>query len=155
METPEPTAGVPAHAADAGEDAEVADPVEMTVDEYADLLVDLWRGLADASSEFAANVTNSWWNALPIARPEGMNMAGMAAVMAARLAKLGPDGDPLEMLTMGMISYAQHSRDQALAELANVERQRQALHEQTVAETSTPPSCSDLESTRIEPGTKA
>jgi hypothetical protein len=99
------------------------------MDEYADHLTGIWTRVAEASDTLAADVTSTWWNARPIARPEGLNMAGAAAVLAARLSKLGPEGDPLEMLTMSLIAFAQSSRDDALAQVAHIEQQRKAMHD--------------------------
>jgi hypothetical protein len=100
-----------------------------TADEYAARLADIWREVADASAQLAADVTSVWWKALPVARPGGLDLTGSAAMLAARLVALGPEGDPLEMMTLGMIAYAQGAHAQALAEVEQIEQKRRALRE--------------------------
>jgi len=94
------------------------------IDAYAAALTSLWSGLAEASGQLAASVTGTWWNALPVTRPDGLDMPGSAAVLAARMARLGPAGDPTEAVTMGLIAYAQHAQ----AQVEDIERTRQELH---------------------------
>ncbi len=87
----------------------------------------IWNRVADASAQLAADVTGIWWKALPVARPGGLDMPGSAAMLAARLAKLGPEDDPLEAVTLSMIAFAQNAHAQAVAQASEVERYRQTL----------------------------
>ena len=100
-----------------------------TPEEYIDAYAEIWRRFADASAELAASTAGIWWNALPVARPEGLNMVGLAGLMASRLAKLGPEGDPLESAMLALIAYAQGARGQAMAEAEQIEELRAELRE--------------------------
>lgn len=105
--------------------------IPATPEEYIDAYAEIWRRFADASAELAANTTRIWWNALPVVRPEGLNMVGLAGAMASRWAKLGPDGDPLESAMLALITYAQGAHGQAMAEVEQIEELRRELREHT------------------------
>lgn len=101
----------------------------MTPDEYVDAVSEIWTGVAEASAKLADSFTDLWWRSLPVARPDGLDITSVAKIMAARIAKLGPDGDPLESLTLGTIAYAQGTHDQAMAEVREIEQLRTEYHE--------------------------
>lgn len=93
-------------------------------DDYARQVGEIWAEMAEASAQLASSITDTGWNAPPIARPGGIDTAGCATVLAARLGRLGPDGDPMEMLTLGLIAYARGAHDQARAEYDRCEQAR-------------------------------
>ncbi|RBO92559.1 hypothetical protein [Nocardia puris] len=94
-----------------------------TVDAYREQIVDIWQRLAKSSEQMADTFADIWWRNLPLAS-EGLNMQEVAAKMAARLALLGPEGDPLEQVMIGTIAYLHGARDQARAEADRLDRLR-------------------------------
>jgi len=112
-----------------GDPADDNTALSMTADECAAEMADMWNRLADASGQLAASLTRMWWKGLPVARPGGLDMRGSAAMLAARMARLGPEGDPVEVIALGSIAWAHGAQAQAAAQAEEIEQMRRELRE--------------------------
>ncbi|RJO78704.1 hypothetical protein D5S18_03930 [Nocardia panacis] len=99
----------------------------LALDRDAEQMAQLWGQFAEASAQFAATLTDMWWKALPVARPGGLDVVGSTAMIAARLAHLGPEGDPLEQVTLGAINYLHGASAHARGEADEYEDLRESL----------------------------
>lgn len=124
--TAEPVGQQCGPAAQPGTNGEYA--AALALDRNAEQMADLWGEVADLSAQLAANLTGIWWDALLVTRPGGLDMAGAATMLAARLARLGPDGDPVEQVTLGSIAYMQGAHDHARVEAEEINVLRRTLH---------------------------
>ncbi|MQY22904.1 hypothetical protein [Nocardia macrotermitis] len=98
---------------------EATEPKPMTVEEYTTRLTDSWNRVEELAADFAANLTDIWWQDQP-ASGAGMDMQTSAAMLAARMANFDPGRNAQEFIHLGTIAFAQRVQQRARDEVEEI-----------------------------------